>query len=102
MAQYTGRLQSDSLEISYVTVEVDDKRLRITAGRRQLGSWPMTKVVAERRTIYKYALRIDGEEFEFLPDDPQGFGDAAGAVIDLTTSGNRFGLKARIAEAADS
>lgn len=96
-------MQSDSLEISYVTIHVDDdQRMRIMAGRRPLGSWPMSKVKAERRTIYKYDLEINGESFEFFPEDPQGFGDAVGAVIDLTNSGNRFGLKARIAEASGS
>ncbi len=103
MAQYKGRLQSDSLEITYVTVHVDDdSRVRIMAGRRPLGSWPISRVKAERRTIYKYDLEIDGEAFDFFPDDPQGFGDEVGAVIDLTASGNRFGLKARIAEASGS
>lgn len=103
MTQYLGRLQSDTLEISFVTVNVDDDdRVRIMAGRRPLGSWPIAKVKAERRSIYKYDLEIDGEAFEFFPEDPSGFGDAVGAVVDLTNDGNRFGLKARIAEASGS
>jgi hypothetical protein len=103
MAQYAGRLQSERLEISVVTVNVDDDdRVRIMAGRRPIGSWPIAKVNAERRSIYKFDLVIDGEAFEFFPDDPSGFGDAVGAVIDLTNDGNRFGLKARIAEASEN
>ena len=36
----------------------------------------------------------------FVPDDPNGFGDDAGAVIDLTsTATGRFGLAARIRQA---
>lgn len=103
MTQYLGRLQSDTLEISFVTVNVDDDdRVRIVAGRRPLGSWPIAKVKVERRSIYKYDLEIDGEAFEFFPEDPSGFGDAVSAVVDLTNGGNRFGLKARIAEASGS
>jgi hypothetical protein len=103
MTQYSGRLQSQTLEISSVTVNVDDDdRVRIMKGRVPIGSWPTSKVKAERRSIYKFDLEIDGEGFEFFPDDPSGFGDAVGAVIDLTSEGGRFGLKARIAQASDS
>lgn len=100
MSRYLGRLQSADLEPSYVTIEVSDGRLRIVAGRRHLGSWPLERISAERTSPYRLALRIDGDEFEFFPEDPKGFSDAVGAVIDLRERTGRFGLKARIEQAA--
>lgn len=100
MPQYLGRMQGDSLELSYVTLHLDDdERLRIFAGRVAVGSWPMAKVKAERTSIYRFELDIDGEMFEFLPEDPSGFSDNIGAFVDLTSAG-RFGLKDRIAKAS--
>ncbi len=100
MAQFNGRMQGDTLEISNVTVWIEDGRFRIMAGRRPIGSWPMGKITAERTSIYKFDLQINEEDFEFYPEDPSGFSDAVGAVIDLTKGGSRFGLKARIAKVA--
>lgn len=100
MAQYLGRMQGNSLEISYVTVQIEDGRFRIMAGRRPIGSWPLEKIHAERISIYKFDLNIDGEIFEYFPEDPSGFSDEIGAVVDLTNTSGRFGLKRRIAEAS--
>lgn len=102
MAQYTGRLQGASLEPSMVMIDIGDGRLRISAGRRQLGSWAEQRISAERTSIYRFELNIDGDQFEFFPDDPSGFSNAVGAVVDLTESKGRFGLKARIEKAANS
>lgn len=85
-----------------VSIDIGDGRLRVSAGRRQLGSWAQQRVVAERTSIYRFEINIDGDQFEFFPDDPSGFSDAVGAVIDLTESKGRFGLKARIEKAANS
>lgn len=100
MAYYLGRLQSTRLEPTHVTVEIDEGRFRIVAGRRHMGSWPLRNVNVERTSIYRFALIIDNDHLEFFPDDPSEFSDAVGAVIDLTESKrSRFGLKARIQEA---
>jgi hypothetical protein len=99
MAYYPGRLQGPRLEPTSVTVEVDDGRLRITAGRRHMGSWPLTTMEILRTSIYRFAFEIEGDTFEFFPDDPSAFSDAAGAVVDLTGRAGRYGLKARIQDA---
>ena len=65
-----------------------------------MGSWPLDTVSVERTSIYRFSLDIEDDHLEFYPDDPSGFADAAGAVVDLRETRGRFGLKARIEEAA--
>lgn len=98
MAQFKGRLQGPELEPSAVLIDISDGRLRVIAGRIPLGSWAIGKVKAERTSIYRFKLDIDGDAFEFHPDDPSSFSNAVGAVIDLTEPRSRFGLKERIEE----
>ncbi|MEA1902006.1 MAG: hypothetical protein U9N56_00610 [Actinomycetota bacterium] len=100
MAQYTGRLQGSHLQPSGVVIDISDDRFRVSAGRTQIGSWPLPKIHAERTSIYRFDLSIDGDQFEFFPDDPSAFSNAVGAVVDLTETKGRFGLKARIEQAA--
>lgn len=102
MPRFTGRLQGEALEPSTVLVDIDDGRFRVSAGRRQLGSWSIEKIKAERTSIYRFDLEIEGERFDFFPDDPSGFSSTVGAVIDLTETKGRFGLKARIERAASA
>lgn len=101
MAQFDGRLQGPDLEPSRVHIDIGDGRFRISAGRIQLGSWPLERIFAERTSIYRFALNIDGDEFDFFPDDPSNFSDQVGAVVDLRESKGRFGLKARIEKATN-
>ena len=96
MGQYTGRLQGSDLEASSVLIDIDEGRFRVSAGRLHIGSWPIQKIHAERTSIYRFDLTIDGDRFDFIPDDPSSFSEAVGAVVDLTESKGRFGLKARI------
>lgn len=96
MAQFNGRLQGSKLEPSRVLIDIGDGRFRVSAGRIQLGSWPLPHITAERTSIYKFTLDIDSEHFEFYPDDPTTFSDAIGAIIDLTEPKGRFGLRQRI------
>ena len=85
----------------YVTVEIgDDGQLRIVAGRRRMGTWPLEQVDVERTSVYRFTLRVDDEMFEFFPEEPASFADAAGAVVDLSELKGRFGLKARIEKAS--
>lgn len=102
MAYYLGRLQGPKLEPTVVTVEIDDNRLRIVAGRRHMGSWPLPAMDILRTSIYRFAFEIEGDNFEFFPDDPSAFSDAAGAIVDLTGREGRYGLKARIQDATGS
>jgi len=102
MAQFTGRLQGPNLEPSNVLIDIGDGRFRVSAGRRQLGSWSLQIITAERTSIYKFSLDIAGEHFDFYPDDPSVFSETIGAVVDLTESKGRFGLRERIERAANS
>jgi hypothetical protein len=100
MAQFTGRLQGPHLEPSNVLIDIGDGRFRVSAGRLHVGSWALQTISAERTSIYKFSLDISGEHFDFYPDDPSTFSDTIGAIIDLTESKGRFGLRQRIERAA--
>jgi hypothetical protein len=101
MTQFTGRLQGRDLEPSRVTIDIADERFRVTVGKTHLGSWPIRLIKAERTSIYRFDLTIEGDRFEFMPDDPSTFSNMVGAFIDLTDSAGRFGLKARIQRVAN-
>ena len=77
------------------TVHVDGELVRIVAGHRRLGAWPLHQVACERVTVFRFMLRLENEEFTFAPDDPRAFSDAMGAVIDLRPKA-RFGLGDRV------
>ncbi|HEU4320735.1 MAG TPA: hypothetical protein VFS66_11695 [Acidimicrobiia bacterium] len=96
MATFTGRLQGPNLEPSTVLIDIADGRFRVSAGRKHVGSWALERITAERTSIYKFDLHIEGEHFDFFPDDPSTFSDAIGAIIDLSEPKGRFGLKQRI------
>ena len=100
MPQFTGRLQGPDLEPSNVLIDIGDGRLRVSAGRLHVGSWALERITAERTSIYKFALDINGERFDFYPDDPSTFSDSIGAIIDLTEAKGRFGLRQRIERAS--
>lgn len=102
MAQFTGRLQGTTLEPSNVLIDIGDGRFRVSAGRLHVGSWSLSTITAERTSIYKFSLDINGEHFEFYPDDPSTFSDTIGAIIDLTEPRTRFGLRQRIERAASN
>jgi hypothetical protein len=88
------------LEPSKVLIDIGDGRFRVSAGRLHVGSWALSTIAAERTSIYKFALDIGGEQFDFYPDDPSTFSDTIGAIIDLTEPRGRFGLRDRIERAA--
>lgn len=102
MAQFKGRLQGPKLEPSNVLIDIGDGRFRVSAGRLQLGSWALDKIKAERTSIYRFSLDIADEHFDFYPDDPSQFSDSIGAIIDLTESKGRFGLRQRIERSTSS
>lgn len=102
MTQFTGRLQGSELEPSRVLIDIGDGRFRVLAGRLHVGSWSLDAITAERTSIYKFSLDINGNHFDFYPDDPSTFSDSIGAFIDLTESKGRFGLRERIERAANT
>ncbi len=102
MSYYAGRLKAIRLEPTAVTIEVAEGRFRVVAGKRHLGSWPMETLQIHRTSVYRFAFEIEGDSFEFFPEDPSAFSNAVGAVVDLTESKGRFGLKARIEDASNA
>ena len=102
MSYYAGRLKAVRLEPTAVTIEVAEGRFRVVAGKRHLGSWPMDTMEIQRTSVYRFAFEIEGDSFEFFPDDPSAFSNGVGAVVDLTESKGRFGLKARIEDATNA
>jgi hypothetical protein len=99
MTYYAGRLKALRLEPTAVTIEITEGRFRVVAGKRHLGSWPMEAIEIHRTSVYRFAFEIEGDSFEFFPDDPSAFSNAVGAIVDLTETKGRFGLKARIENA---
>lgn len=85
---------------SNVLIDVGEGRFRVSAGRLHVGSWALGRITAERTSIYKFALNIEGEQFEFYPDDPSTFSESIGAIIDLREAKGRFGLRQRIEQAS--
>jgi hypothetical protein len=102
MAFFQGRLRAHRLELTSVTIEITEGRFRVVAGKRQLGSWPLQGLMINRTSVYRFAFEIEGVSFEFFPEDPPAFSDAAGAIIDLTEKTGRFGLKERIQNATSA
>jgi hypothetical protein len=102
MTYYAGRLKALRLEPTAVTIEIADGRFRVVAGKRHLGSWPVDQIEIHRTSVYRFAFEIEGDSFEFFPEDPSAFSNAAGAVVDLTETKGRFGLKARIEDASNA
>jgi hypothetical protein len=96
---FTGQLQRGFDPPQKVNVQVDDGRLRIWNDRRRLGAWDIPDVKTERATVFRFLLTIDGEVMVFAPDDPAGFSEAVGAVIDLRGTRSRFGLAERLRQA---
>jgi hypothetical protein len=102
MTYYVGRLKALRLEPTAVTIEISDGRFRVVAGKRHLGSWPMESIEIHRTSVYRFAFEIEGDTFEFFPDDPSAFSNGVGAIVDLTETKGRFGLKARIENATST
>ena len=65
----------------------------------------MDTLEIHRTSIYRFSFDIEGDTFEFFPDDPSAFADAVGAIIDLTdtkraVSGSRRGSRTQAAPEA--
>jgi hypothetical protein len=103
MSIFVGQLGLEGHDSARVSVQLDEGRCRIWNERKRIGSWDMLEVEAERIGVFRFMLMLDGAPYVFVPDDPNGFGDEAGAIIDLTsTSTGRFGLAARIRQANET
>jgi hypothetical protein len=53
--------------------QIVNDRLRLTTGRTELGSWPLTDVEVRRLSTHAFRLDISGEAIHFLPANPDLF-----------------------------
>lgn len=56
-----------------MTIAVLGGRFWFSAGRTNLGSYAMERVVVERTSIYRFGLKIEDDQLDFYPDDPSAF-----------------------------
>jgi hypothetical protein len=99
MQTFRGRMVSHGGGEPFVAVvTVDEEWVRIVSGHRRLGAWARETLNTQRVTVFRFQLDLDGSPHTFTPDDPAGFSDAVGAVVDLRPK-SRFGLGDRVRQA---
>ena len=96
MSVFQGQLQRGTSPPERASIQFDDGRCRVWNERRRIGSWELSEVQTERTGVAKFHLTVGDLEFFFSPDDPPGFSEEAGAVVDLRAKTGRFGLAERI------
>lgn len=96
MKAFHGRLTSlhSGIETA-VTVSLDDEWIRIWTGTKRLGAYRIASTACERLTAFRFSLDLDGVAHSFLPQHPNEFAEAIGAVVDLRPA-SRFGLGERV------
>jgi hypothetical protein len=98
---FKGQLTShDNADQYLATVAVDGEWVRIWNEHKRVGAWPAEQVHCERVTVFRFQLTLDGVIHTFQPDDPGGFANGVGAVIDLRPT-SRFGLGPRVKAAKE-
>lgn len=101
MQNFKGQMVSHLTGDEYVaTVAVDGEWVRIWNEHKRVGAWPVDTVHCERVTVFRYQLTLDDVVHTFQPDDPGGFGNGIGAVIDLRPT-SRFGLGPKVKAARE-
>jgi hypothetical protein len=56
----------------------------------------LEKLIFERRGVREFTFSAHGQAWTFVSDNPAGFSDAVGVVIDLRPTTSRFGLGERV------
>ena len=82
------------------TIAVDGEWVRVWHEHKRVGAWPVENVNCERVTVFRFQLTLDEVLHTFQPEDPAGFADGIGAVIDLRPK-SRFGLGPRVKAAKE-
>lgn len=103
MKNFRGQITSHETSDHYVaTVAVDEEGewVRIWNEHKRVGAWPVADVNCERVTVFRFQLTLDEAVHTFQPDDPAGFAESIGAVIDLRPT-TRFGLGPRVQKAKE-
>lgn len=99
MHTFRGRMVShQGGEPFSAVITIDGDWVRIVAGYRRLGAWSREEINCQRITVFRFQFELDGTIHTFTPDDPAGFSEAVGAVIDLRPT-TRFGLRDRVLQA---
>ncbi len=105
MQTFQGSLQSTTSREAPLTVslQVDGERIRMWSDRHRIGSWDKDQVKIRRESVFRFSLEIDGEKYVFTPEDPGALSNSVDIEVDLTALEKpRFGLAARIRQAADA
>ena len=103
MRNFRGQITSHESSDHYVaTVAVDEEGewVRIWNEHKRVGAWPVADVNCERVTVFRFQLTLDDVVHTFQPEDPAGFAESIGAVIDLRPT-SRFGLGPRVQKAKE-
>lgn len=99
---FKGQLTSHTTGDQFVAmVAVDGEMVRIWNEHKRVGAWPLGDVNCERVTVFRFQLTLDDVVHTFQPDDPAGFADSLGTVIDLRPT-TRFGLGPRVQAAKEA
>lgn len=98
---FRGQLVAHEGTADYLaTVAVDGDWIRIWNEHKRVGAWPVEDIQCERVTVFRFQLTLDGIVHTFQPEDPGGFADSVGAIIDLRPT-SRFGLGPRVKAAKE-
>lgn len=101
MLNFRGQMTSHQTGDQYVAmVAVDGEMVRIWNDHKRVGAWPVEGVNCERVTVFRFELTLDDVVHTFQPEDPAGFANSVGTVIDLRPK-TRFGLGPRVQRAKE-
>lgn len=101
MLNFKGQLTSHTSGDQYMAmIAVDGEMVRIWNEHKRIGAWKVEDVNCERVTVFRFQLTLDEVVHTFQPDDPAGFAESVGPVIDLRPT-SRFGLGPRVKAAKD-
>jgi hypothetical protein len=105
VSTFQGSLQSVAKDEPpiFVSLQLDNERIRMWSDRHRIGSWDVDEVRIERESIFRFLVTIDGESYAFTPVDPAGFATTMNIEVDLTANErSRFGLADRLRQVADA
>ena len=101
MKNFRGQIVAHEGSSDYLaTVAVDGEWIRIWNEHKRVGAWLVEDAQCERVTVFRFQLTLDGIVHTFHPEDPGGFAESAGAIIDLRST-SRFGLGPRVKAAKE-
>ncbi|MFQ5966686.1 MAG: hypothetical protein ACE5MI_03625 [Acidimicrobiia bacterium] len=64
-----------------VVLEISGERVVVTAGAKELGSWPLAEVALAALDDGRFSLVVDEDTTHFVPDDPVRFSYDASPVL---------------------